>query len=281
MAKPWGYELWLISALEGNETHVAEAGSDADLGLTIPQLIERHGVQFLGRGNRNGRFPLLLKIINARSNLSVQVHPDDLVARELEGLEASGKNEMWYVLDATPRAALLSGLKCGIGRREYLAAEGTDRIIPLLNNFRVSPGDVFFLPAGRIHAIGAGCRLYEMQQSSDITYRIYDYESPRPLHLRQARYAITFPPKTDYRVHVDSSTLVNCRSFTTRRYTYALPCRIAAEADTFTIAYVLEGSCTIDGIELHAEEAVIITPGGASLHPHTPTTLLLTTPMMR
>lgn len=144
-----------------------------------------------------GAPPILLKLIDAAQDLSVQVHPDDDLARELHGPQARGKSEMWVVLEAAPGARVLSGFKPGTTPRDFEAALAAGAVEGLLNAVPVAPGDVIDIPAGRVHAIGAGCLLAEVQQDSDWTYRVWDYGRlergrPRELHLDWARRALRF-----------------------------------------------------------------------------------------
>lgn len=269
--KPWGGESWLISAVADRLSVVAE-GPEA--GLTLPQLIERHGPELLGErvhAESDGQFPLLLKIIDAREDLSVQVHPNDAAAARLEGIGSKGKTEMWYAESAAPGASLLSGLRPGVTRQQYLEAEGSDGIMELLNRYEVHTDDVFFLPAGRIHAIGAGCRMVEIQQSSDITYRIYDYGRRRELHLEKARQAITWPPRGDYRVPMDHSAertnLVICNSFVVDRHILTSPAHVKGVDGSFSILTMLSGEARADEMHLSAGESALLGPDGADIAP--------------
>lgn len=269
--KPWGGESWLISAV-GDRLSVVAEGDDA--GLTLPQLIERYGASLVGERiyhEFNGKFPLLLKIIVADEDLSVQVHPNDAAASRLEGLGAKGKTEMWYATETDPGSTILSGLRPGVTRQQYLEAEGTDTIMELLNRYDVHEDDVFFLPAGRVHAIGAGCRMIEIQQSSDITYRIYDYGRPRELHLEKAREAITWPPRGDYRVPMDHTAertnLVVCNSFVVDRYILTEPTRVRGVDGSFSIMTMLSGEVDADGVNVRAGESVLVSPEGAFITP--------------
>ncbi len=279
--KPWGGEYWLISAV-GDRLSVVAEGPEA--GLTLPQLIERHGPELLGdrvHAETGGRFPLLLKIIDAREDLSVQVHPNDAAAGRLEGIGSRGKTEMWYAEHADSGASLLSGLRPGVTRQQYLEAEGSDAIMDLLNRYEVHTDDVFFLPAGRIHAIGAGCRMVEIQQSSDITYRIYDYGRNRELHLEKAREAITWPPRGDYRVPMDHSAkrtnLVVCNSFVVDRFILTTPATIQGVNGSFSIITMLSGEAEASGTHLNAGESALIGPGGFSIAPLSPKAIFLLT----
>ena len=269
--KPWGGESWLISAVADRLSVVAE-GPEA--GLTLPQLIERHGPELLGKrvhAESAGQFPLLLKIIDAREDLSVQVHPNDAAAARLEGIGSKGKTEMWYAESAAPGASLLSGLRPGVTRQQYIEAEGSDGIMELLNRYEVHTDYGFFLPAGRIHAIGAGCRMVEIQQSSDITYRIYDYGRQRELHLEKARQAITWPPRGDYRVPMDHSAertnLVICNSFVVDRHILTAPARVKGVDGSFAILTMLSGEVEADGMHLNAGESALLGPEGSDITP--------------
>lgn len=204
----WGTESWVLSAVPGSESVVSEGPC---AGRKITDLYE-------------GRFPLLIKFIDARQDLSVQVHPDDELAAKRHN--CPGKTEMWYIIKANEGAHLLSGLDRKITPDEYMRLVAEDRIVSVLADYKVSEGDVFFLPAGRIHAIGGGCYLAEIQETSDITYRIYDYGrlgldgKPRQLHTELSRDAIDYTVLEDYRTHYvhkpnSIQNLVSCSHFTT------------------------------------------------------------------
>ena len=166
-------ESWELSGVKGNESVVA-GGPEA--GTTLPGLIARHGAALLGKANfeRFGEeFPLLIKFIDARQDLSIQVHPDDRLAWERH--KSKGKTEMWYVVDADKGARLRSGFAKQVTPAQYEASVEDNTITDILAEYEIHPGDLFFLPAGRVHSIGAGAFIAEIQQTSDITYRIYDF----------------------------------------------------------------------------------------------------------
>ena len=166
-------ESWELSGVKGNESVVA-GGPEA--GTTLPGLIARHGAALLGKANaaRFGQeFPLLIKFIDARQDLSIQVHPNDALAWERH--KSKGKTEMWYVVDADKGARLRSGFAKQVTPAQYEASVADNTITDLLAEYEIHPGDLFFLPAGRVHSIGAGAFIAEIQQTSDITYRIYDF----------------------------------------------------------------------------------------------------------
>jgi mannose-6-phosphate isomerase len=162
-------------------------------GASLRELVEHMGADLLGRDSGGAPFPLLLKIIDAARKLSVQVHPDSRAAALFGG---EPKTEMWYVLDADPGACVFAGLKPGTGRRQFEAALRKERVAEVLKRVPVRRGQAVFVPAGRVHAIGEGCLLLEIQQNSDTTYRLYDWGRvgadgrPRPLHLREGMDSI-------------------------------------------------------------------------------------------
>lgn len=184
-------ESWEISAIKGKESIVAEG---PDMGLTLSELIAKHGADLIGSGNTD--FPLLIKLIDARRDLSLQVHPDDDMAESQHG--CSGKTEMWYLIDNDPEACIYAGFKKEITPELYRRHVADGSIVDDIMVHPSEPGSVFFLPPGRIHAIGAGNFLIEVQQSSDVTYRVFDYNRPdtdgrpRELHIDQACQALDF-----------------------------------------------------------------------------------------
>jgi mannose-6-phosphate isomerase len=201
-------------------------------------------------------FPLLFKLIDANENLSIQVHPGDEVASERHN--SFGKTEMWYVVDADKGAELIIGFSEDCSRDTYLDAMEEDKVEDLLQKVPVSKGDVFFIPAGLVHAIGKGVVVAEIQQSSDITYRIYDYKrtddkgNERDLHTEQALDVIDFTaskdPKTNYNAALNEVTpLVSCSYFTTNvlRFDQNITRHYAA-IDSFVAYMCLEGNFVIE-----------------------------------
>lgn len=181
-------ESWEISPIEGRESVCLTAGYEGrtlpDIALEYPrELLGRRGVELFG-----SKFPLLVKIIDARTDLSVQVHPDDDMARRLHG--CSGKSEAWYCLPGEPGSQLYVGFNRRMTLEEYRRRVANGTIAAALRSITPRPGDVHCLPAGTIHAIGGGNLLLEVQQASDITYRIYDWGRPRPLHVEESAEAI-------------------------------------------------------------------------------------------
>ncbi|MEI8064289.1 MAG: type I phosphomannose isomerase catalytic subunit [Verrucomicrobiota bacterium] len=187
-------ESWEISDRADAQSIVAN-GPDAC--QSLQQLIQQHGALLLGTNCRSNRFPLLIKLLDARDRLSLQVHPPATVAAQLGG---EPKTEMWYILDATPDATLIAGLRRGVTRQQFEAAikQGGPAFQACFHQFPVYAGDAMFVPSGRLHAIGAGLVIAEIQQNSDTTYRVYDWDrmdddgKPRALHIRESLTSIDF-----------------------------------------------------------------------------------------
>ena len=264
----WGTESWQISGVAGNET-LTEDGS------SLNTLVKEMKAELVGEANyqRFGdEFPLLIKFIDAHQDLSIQVHPSDEIAHR-QG-KPRGKTEMWYVMDSAPEAKLYNGLKMQITPEEYKKRVEEDTICDALAQYPVKEGDCFFIPAGRIHAIGAGCYLAEIQQTSDVTYRIYDYKRKdkdgnyRQLHTQEASECIDYQVMDDYRQQYEpkkneSQLLVECPYFNTAVYDLTEPMTIDyTELDSFVILMGLkgEGTLTIDGEEVsfHAGESILL-----------------------
>ena len=245
-------ESWELSHVDGDFSVVTYG---ADKGKTIDELIREYGESLLGAGvmKRFGtRFPLLIKFIDARDDLSIQVHPDDVLAEKRH--HSFGKTEMWYVIKATPDAALYCGFSQPIDADEYVRRVEDNSIMEALKRYDVTAGDVFFLPAGRVHAIGAGCFIAEIQQTSNITYRIYDYNRKgadgkgRELHTELAKDAIDYTFQSDYRTHYTphpgaAVELVQCPYFPTRLLETETPMmRDYATLDSFVVYICMAGS---------------------------------------
>lgn len=266
-------ESWEISGVPGNETIVAE-GTFA--GKSLNDVVVAMKADLVGKANyeRFGdEFPLLIKFIDARQDLSIQVHPTDEIAKK-QGKER-GKTEMWYIMDSDSDAKLYSGLKKAITADEYKAMVENDTICDALAQYSVKEGDCFFLPAGRIHAIGTGCFLAEIQQTSDVTYRIYDFKRKdkngnyRQLHTKEASECINYHVEDDYRTQYEAIknqgvALVNCPYFTTAVYDLDEPMTLDySELDSFVILIGMKGEGTITDDEgntftLNAGETVLV-----------------------
>lgn len=266
-------ESWEISDVHGDESVVADG---AYKGKRLSQMVEEYKADLVGKSNyeRFGNtFPLLIKFIDANDDLSIQVHPDDKLAKERHN--SMGKTEMWYVIDnANGKAHLRSGLKKSITPDEYSDMIKENTICDALADYAVKPGDVFFLPAGRIHSIGAGCFIAEIQQTSNITYRIYDFNrkdkngNTRELHTELSKDAIDYTVQEDYRTDYspkkdESVELVSCSYFTTSVYDLTENMTMDySDLDSFVIYICMEGSCKIkdnegNELSLQAGESVL------------------------
>ncbi len=249
----WGTESWVLSSVPGSESVVAEGPKK---GAKITDIYP-------------GQFPLLIKFIDARRDLSIQVHPNDELAAARHNCK--GKTEMWYIIGASEGAHLISGLKKAITPDEYVSLVEQNRITDVLQDYKVSAGDVFFLPAGRIHAIGGGCYLAEIQQTSDITYRIYDYGrlgldgKPRQLHTEQAKDAIDYTVHDDYRTHYTveenrACELVHCPQFCTDLLSLTEPFRQRLDSQ-FKVLIAVEGDVQAES----SAGTVRLSPGECAL----------------
>lgn len=257
-------ESWEISGVTDNESIVQNGEYK---GMSLPELISTFKGELVGEENyvRFGNtFPLLIKFIDAQQDLSIQVHPNDQLAKKRHN--SMGKTEMWYVIDAEEGAKLRSGFSQEITPKEYKERVYNSTITDVLQEYTIHKGDVFFLPAGRIHSIGAGAFIAEIQQTSDITYRIFDFNrkdangNPRELHTELAKDAIDYEVLNDYRTNYEAVKdepveLVACPYFTTSLYdlTEEISCDYS-ELDSFVILICMEGSCTITDSEEHVIE---------------------------
>ena len=248
-------ESWELSGVAGRETVVAEG---PDKGLTLTELVQRHGAQLVGEDvfSRFGtEFPLLIKLIDARRDLSVQVHPDDELAKKLHGCE--GKTEMWYILKADEGAKVYAGFNRPMSPEEYDARVEDGSILDVIAAKDCKPGAAFFIPAGQIHCLGAGNMLVEIQQTSDITYRVWDYGrrdangNLRQLHTQQAREALNYnvvDSEVNYGPLIDSgvTTVVQCPKFIVQHigvdggYTWDLPGN-----HSFVVLVCIDGEVTV------------------------------------
>lgn len=217
-------ESWEISDVEDDASVV----SNGDLkGMSLKELILKFKGEFVGNKvyeQFGDKFPLLIKFIDAKTALSIQLHPDDRLAKERHN--SFGKTEMWYVMQADENANLIVGFKKGVSSEEYLQHLEKKSLLDILNIDIVKKGDVYFIPTGRVHAIGAGVLLAEIQQTSDITYRIYDWDrvdadgNERDLHTNEAIDAIDYKAQENYQTDYlkkqnESREIVSCPYFTT------------------------------------------------------------------
>ncbi len=249
-------ESWEISGVPG-DISIIENGHFA--GTSLQTLLSEKREQLVGSDvyhKFGNKFPLLIKFIDAQDNLSIQVHPDDKLAGERHN--SFGKTEMWYVVKAAPEAFLYTGFEKQITPEEYEKSIEDNSFTDSLKKHMVKEGDVFFLPAGRVHAIGAGCFIAEIQQTSNITYRIYDYNrkdaqgNSRELHTELAKDAIDFKIydtyKTEYKKELNKPVeLVTCPYFTTNLLELSESInRDYKEKDSFVIYMCIEGGANIE-----------------------------------
>lgn len=267
-------ESWEVSAIEGYESVVANG---SDKGYTLPEMVRKYKDELVGEANYarfGNKFPLLIKLIDARLDLSIQVHPGDELAKKRHN--SLGKNEMWYVISADRGAKLISGFAEEITPKEYKDRVHDGTFAEVLQACSVEPGDVFYVPAGRVHGIGAGVFVAEIQQTSDITYRIFDYNrkdkdgKPRDLHISQAMDAINFSDvQDDFRTEYEHTLnepveIVASPYFTTSIYdmTEEITCDYS-ELDSFVVFICVEGACRMtddnrNEITLNAGETVLL-----------------------
>lgn len=206
-------------------------------------------------------FPVLIKFIDAESDLSVQVHPADEYAKENEG--DLGKTEMWYVVDAKADAKLVYGLKDGVSKEDFAKAVEEKKIGECLNYVPVCKGDVFFIPAGCVHAIGGGILIAEIQQSSNVTYRVYDYDRGRELHIKKALDVIELYTKEEIdkiryscAERVSEDLLADCDIFRVEKKT--APCEIVGDSDKFRHVLVLSGKGRVGDLDVSAGDSVLL-----------------------
>ena len=267
-------ESWEISAVEDNISVVANGIlADNDLQELIEvymgDLVGDHVYEKFGI-----EFPLLIKYIDANDDLSIQVHPDDETAKERHN--AYGKTEMWYIVDAEQDASLIMGFNKETDKTEYLQALRSNELMNILNTEKVKKGDSFFIPTGLVHAIGKGCFIAEIQQTSDITYRIYDYNrkdadgNTRELHTDLATDVIDYQyhpkHKVDYTPQDNKSVqLVKCPYFTTNLLSFDRDIeKEYIRLDSFVIYMCLQGKFTITTGEC---DPVVVTKGETVLIP--------------
>lgn len=249
-------ESWEISDVKGDETVVS---SGSLKGKTLRELIQEHKGDFIGNSvyeKFGNEFPLLIKFIDAETPLSIQVHPSNEIAKELHN--SFGKNEMWYVMQADENSELIVGFDTELDKEAYKKHLANNSILEVMHHETANEGDTFYIPTGRVHAIGAGVLLAEIQQTSDITYRIYDYNrvdastgNTRDLHNDLALDVIDFTThssyKTDYKiVENGSSTLIDSPYFKTN--IISLKGQVEKDytaIDSFVIYICVEGSLEI------------------------------------
>ncbi|MGL6094917.1 MAG: type I phosphomannose isomerase catalytic subunit [Fimbriiglobus sp.] len=277
-------EAWVLSDVDGSPSRVANGPL---AGTTLRELIaaDPHGVLGSAAGTTS-RFPLLLKFIDARQELSVQVHPNDEQARA-KTPGASGKTEAWVILDANPATSrIYAGFRDGVGESDFRSALETKTTPHTLHSFTPTPGDCVFLPANTVHAIGADILLFEVQQTSDITYRLYDWDrtdaktgKPRELHVDDGLACSDFASGPCRPVTPvpggDRERLVACDYFTLHRVSTDTPVTLGAVGACRAVV-LTAGRGTLGGMPLEAGDVVLLPAavGGGGLTPAGPTTVL-------
>ncbi len=248
-------ESWELSTVKGDVSVV----SNGELGGTsLQELIDSNAEELLGKSviERFGKeFPILIKFIDAKQDLSIQLHPNDELAKERHN--SFGKTEMWYVMDADKGANLIVGFNKDVSKEEYAKSMENDTLLDLLNYETVQEGDTFFINTGKIHAIGAGVLLAEIQQTSDVTYRVFDFNRKdkngnlRELHTEMALDAIDYSKKDDFKVEYPTeknevNTMVDCPYFKTNYINLSENMKQdVSNRDSFTIYMCVDGNVTI------------------------------------
>lgn len=265
---PVGESWELVDRVEAN----SRVESGPLCGLTLhtlwtqaPHLFDR---LLPARAQRPERFPLLIKLLDCRERLSVQVHPDEEAAAELGG---EAKHELWVFLETAPDAEVFAGLRSHVSRDtfEEALAQGGSAVVPLLKRFRPQPRDVMFIPAGRLHAIGAGVLLCELQSNSDTTFRVYDWDRrgldgrPRPLHTTASLRSIHFG-EGEARLERPTQPELLEAPFRVERLEWQRPGRFA-DAEQFRAGVVLSGTCRLGGVLLETGRTFLVPAGAPGL----------------
>lgn len=265
-------ESWELSGVAGDVSIVANGSFK---GTTLTDLINRFPEEILGKSvlERFGKeFPILIKFIDAQKDLSIQLHPNDELARKRHN--SFGKTEMWYIMDADKDAELIIGFKEDISKETYVKSLKNDTLTDLLNYENVKEGDAYFISAGKIHAIGAGVLIAEIQQTSDQTYRVYDYNRKdaqgnlRELHTELSIDAISYVKQDDFKVGYGqeenvSNPMVNCPYFKTNFISLNKNIQLdVSDQDSFTIYMCIDGEVTIENgfgsISIKKGETVLV-----------------------
>lgn len=267
-------ETWEIS---GVKSDVSEVANGELAGQSLASLLETYGGSLVGESvySRFGNeFPLLVKFIDANDDLSIQVHPDDELARVRHN--SFGKTEMWYIIQADEGSGLITGFNQPLSESLYLEKFNNGQLSDILNKEEAQAGDVFFLPAGRVHTIGKGLLIAEIQQTSDITYRIYDFDrvddkgNKRELHTEEALAAIDYSFHDEYKSLYEKKQnepveVVSCPYFTTNILDYTEAVTRNYAVDSFVIHVCVEGAYTL----VYGDEELEVKMGDSILIPAT------------
>jgi mannose-6-phosphate isomerase len=248
-------ETWELSGVEGN---ISIISNGKHKGRNLKSLLQSNGPEILGNAIHKkfgDDFPLLIKFIDANQDLSIQVHPDDKLAASRHN--SLGKTEMWYVMQADEDSSLISGFSEPLDKEKYLEKFNAGQLAEILNREEVQADDVYFLPAGRVHTIGKGLLIAEIQQTSDITYRIYDFDrvddlgNKRELHVEQALDAIDYNFYDEYKSTYETKLnervqIVSCEYFTTNKLNLNRQFDVdLSHLDCFKIYICLAGEASI------------------------------------
>ncbi len=272
-------ESWEVSGVSGDVSIIAN-GSLA--GRPLTDLLRDQATELMGKSvvKRFGKeFPVLIKFLDANQDLSIQVHPDDQLAMSKH--QSNGKTEMWYIMDAEQDATLIIGFNRDVTPQEYIARLKENKVEELLQYEKISEGDAFFISAGRIHAIGAGVLLAEIQQTSDITYRVFDYNRKdqngklRDLHTDLAMDALDYKKTDDYIIRYPQkdnvvNRMVSCPYFTTGflKLTETYNADLS-ERDSFTILMCVDGEASIaneiEAVSIKKGETILLPACSSSL----------------
>jgi mannose-6-phosphate isomerase len=249
-------EAWIVS-----EDNIVTDGNYA--GQTLGKVAELESNAFLGTrvvSKAGNRFPLLIKLLDCSKWLSLQVHPNNEQAEHLEGANHFGKTEAWYIIDAEKDSQLISGFHPGVSQKEILQAVGNNKILDLVERKNVQSGDTIFIAPGTIHALGSGMLIYEVQQNSDITYRVYDWDRPmadgRKLHIKESASVLNpnsrgeVLPKSLNLPSNPRKKLVSCEFFTLEQIAgYTGPVEIDFQKTSFSVLTVIKDSVSVCGTD--------------------------------
>ncbi|TMM56024.1 mannose-6-phosphate isomerase [Maribacter algarum] len=273
-------ESWELSTVKGDVSVVANGELS---GTSLQELINRNPESVLGKSvvERFGTdFPILIKFIDAKKDLSIQLHPNDELAKKRH--DSFGKTEMWYIMDADDEASLIVGFNKDVTKEEYAQSLENDSLLDLLNYESVKEGDTFFINTGKIHAIGAGVLLAEIQQTSDVTYRVFDFNrrdkngNLRELHTEQALDAIDYEKKDDFKVGYPKemntvNKMVDCPYFKTNFIELSEELELnITERDSFTIFMCVGGSVEVQNdhgsARIQKGETVLVSANSSRIH---------------
>jgi len=240
----WGVESWVLSCHPDGMSY-------AESGVTLAEFI-KNSSGVLGKNcEKFDRFPIIVKLIDAEDNLSVQVHPNNEQG-EKDG--DWGKSELWFILDALPDSEIIYGLNREITREEFRGRIESGALFDVLNRVKVKKGDAYFIPAGTLHSVGKGVLIAEVQQSSNLTYRAYDYGRGRELHIDRVVETARLTPSIN-------ALNINCEYFSAKKFAIAGETPLFADISSFNSLLITEGEAEIDGLLMKKGEACFITAG--------------------